>query len=318
MFRQGRRERVRGLARRWGITALAVSLSACGGGNLAQLPPAPVYSGPAVPAGESGQGDPLPPGVTASGPRGTSANGPEGERYDTVGYAGWYESPRLGVAHASLPIGSFVELTALDTGKTVILPVLERLGQTDKIVGLSRASGDLLGVTSTETLPVRVRRVLPSPMDQHALNAGQPAGARPDTPPVLLVPLRHRLPTQSAAPPTPRPKPVAARSIARPAPVKAGASYPEPDRPMASHPAAPRPPVARPAPASGGLYVQVVTLSARSSAQALATKLGGHVSPVGRLWRVRLGPFTDSTEATHARDAAARHGYGDARILRED
>ncbi|CAN5396572.1 hypothetical protein BH09PSE4_BH09PSE4_03560 [soil metagenome] len=233
---------------------------------------------------------PLPPGV------------PEPARFDTVGYAGWYESPRIGAAHQTLPLGSFVEVTSLDTGKTVVLPVLEQMGATDKVVGLSRASGQLLGATSMAALPVRVRAVTPSPIDQAALRNGQPAAPRPDTPPVLLNPLRHRLPGlgEASAP--------AAASTAATVP---GATYAEPGRPVRST----RAPTAA---ARGGYYVQVATLSSRGNADALARQIGGSVSATGNLWRIRLGPYADLETASQARDGAAQRGYADARILRED
>ncbi|MCP1335766.1 SPOR domain-containing protein [Hyphomicrobiales bacterium FT118] len=86
--------------------------------------------------------------------------------------------------------------------------------------------------------------------------------------------------------------------------------------------------VPRPAPAasagSGNFHVQVGTFSQRDNADRLVARLGrdwpGSIDPVqssdGRtLYRVRLGPFRDAGEAAQARDAAARHGLNDARIV---
>ena len=58
--------------------------------------------------------------------------------------------------------------------------------------------------------------------------------------------------------------------------------------------------------------------SSAERAAAMAHALGGHVVPLGRLFRVQLGPFGDKASAQRARDGAARHGYGDAQILHTD
>ena len=68
-----------------------------------------------------------------------------------------------------------------------------------------------------------------------------------------------------------------------------------------------------PAPALGGTVVIVPSRPTR--ARALARVLGGTVQQAGALWRVRTGPYRDLTAAKLGRDAAARRGYGDARIL---
>jgi rare lipoprotein A len=64
--------------------------------------------------------------------------------------------------------------------------------------------------------------------------------------------------------------------------------------------------------------VQVAALSSAERAATLAHQLGGRVVPLGKLYRVQLGPFADSAQAQRARDGAARRGYGDARIVRSD
>lgn len=245
----------------------------------------------------------------SAGPRGTSQEFGR-DRYDAVGYASWYgeESGQLMAngqrfdpqavvaAHSSLPLGSFAEITALDTGKTILVLIADRgPGAPGRLIDLSRGAAKLLGVESNPLAPVRVRRVDPPPADQAALRAGKPASPRLDAPATLLTALRKQLP--------PAPRPVIPAD-ARPAPV--------PPRRPASQAAA------RPvAPAAHGLFVQVAALSSQARALALAERLGGGVQAVGPVFRVRLGPFASRAAAEAARARAAAAGYGDARLVQE-
>ena len=52
----------------------------------------------------------------------------------------------------------------------------------------------------------------------------------------------------------------------------------------------------------------------RANAQALAKKLGGHVSPVGAMFRVRTGPFATRGQAEAALAKVRAAGYSDARV----
>ena len=115
--------------------------------------------------------------------------------YDTVGYAtlDMVDSRGVTISHKTLPLPSYVELTSLDTGKT-ILARFERRGPmtSARIVGLSQGAARELGVG--ESAPVRVRRVNPPEYERAALRSGQPAGSRLDTPDTLLAVLRKQLP----------------------------------------------------------------------------------------------------------------------------
>lgn len=245
---------------------------------------------------------------------GPSAASNEGERYDAVGYAGAAEIA-TGAAHATLPVGSFVEVTSLDTGRTVLLMVKDaapaRAGQP---IALSADALLQLGVDAGA--PVRVRGARPSPPDIAALRNGQPATARLDAPPVLLIGLRKELPALGAAsaprpaPPVarpPAPKPQAARPKPKASPEPAPAAAPTPKPAAAAKP--------KPAPTSGW-GVQVAALSSEANARALAAQLGGRVSAAGKLYRVQLGPFADRAAAEAARAAAARRGQAGAALVR--
>ena len=70
--------------------------------------------------------------------------------------------------------------------------------------------------------------------------------------------------------------------------------------------------------ANGSLVVQVAVFSTRERADAAAGKLGASVSPSGRLWRMRMGPFATRAEAEAGLAKAKAAGYRDARIQRAD
>jgi rare lipoprotein A len=246
----------------------------------------------------------------ASGPAGSSQPAPgETPRYDEIGYAGIRPVSGGGAmdqavvaVHRSLPANSYVEVTALDTGKTVLVLVTGTDPGADHPIDLSAGAAQRLGLSGDQA-GVRIRSVNPPAMDKNALQAGRPAGDRADAPQVLLTALRKRLPGTpsyaSSAPRNPSTTPPAynpPRTAApRPAPVRTA------------------PPAARPA-ANDKFIVQVAALSNASRAQALAQSLGGFVKPGGGLYRVQLGPYATAGEAEAARRRAAGAGYGDARV----
>jgi rare lipoprotein A len=240
------------------------------------------------------------------GPRGTS-----GElRYDTVGYAGVqtyrpngaFSAATITIAHATLPVGSFVELTALDTGRTIVA-VVGAQSYDGQAFTLSPGAAQLLGIGDHAAL--RVRLVTPSGPDQIALRSGQPASPRIDAPDGLLKALRKRLPDDMVLTPPPRRMPPVTRRppVPRPAPPpQPGARYTPP-------------PEAAPVARGVRFIVQVAAFSARDRAQIAAREVGGRIVVAGSVFRVQLGPFADVASAQRARDEAARHGYGDARVI---
>ncbi|MDB5709065.1 MAG: hypothetical protein JWL96_1135 [Sphingomonas bacterium] len=251
-----------------------------------------------------------------AGPRGTSGE----QRYDAVGLAGVGDhagDPQAITASTdALPQGSFVELTALDSGKTIVALVSGH-GTGGGVVGLSPGAARLLGLDGGSAA-VRVRGVTPTPQDQVALRGGRSAGSRLDAPTSLLTALRKRLPAGAPARVVQRPQPIT-RPTAQPgasyAPPRDPAPMPEPVRQPAPSYAAPR---AVPAPAASGWYVQVAALSSLERAQALAASLGGgRVVSNGGIHRVQIGPYGNATTAAQARDDAARRGYGGARIVHD-
>ena len=253
---------------------------------------------------------------SSDGPRATSGRGES--RYDEVGYATWYGDELAGgrtasgamfdpkgftAAHRTLPLGSYVEVTALETGRTILIQVNDRgPRQSNLLIDLSQGAAQALGISGRAA--VRIRAVTASPSDLAALRAGEPGTPRLDTPPSLLAGLRQRLtgaPVTGAEPPSTQPRPLVR----------------VPPEPQAARPSVRKPPPVA-APAAGGFYVQVAAFSSQPRATALARSLGGQVVSAGSVWRVRTGPYSSKNQASQARDAAAARGYGDARVVRED
>lgn len=224
---------------------------------------------------------------------------PQPAPYDQVGYAAIAAEGAPAAAHATLPAGAYAEVTALDTGRTVLVAITAN-ARAGHEIELSPAAAQELGLTPGRPAAVRVRVAAATPTDLVAFRAGKAAGARPDAPPVLLTALRRKLagmPAPAVAPPTKSAKP----------PVRAAESRPPAPSPVSSAPVRVGP----------GYYVQIAALSDPARAAAVASAVGGQVTSAGRLHRVRLGPYPDQNRAQAARDAVAGRGYGEARIVRE-
>ncbi len=235
--------------------------------------------------------------------------------YDDVGYASWYGSEFAGratangeafnpaafsAAHKTLPLPSYVEVTALDSGRTILVRVNDR-GPMDnrRLIDLSEAAAKQLGIAD-KPAAVRVRRVSPPQSERAALRAGQAVPERLETPDSLLKILRAKA---AALPPLSE---VPAVAVAAPTPLPATrvpdpAATPDPAKPVVA----------------GSYFVQVAAFSTRARADAAAASVGGNVSAAGNLWRVRMGPFADAAAAQNALTAAKAKGYDDARILRD-
>lgn len=297
-------------------------LSACGGGGVR------VADNPAAPANGPEADYPmvLGPSFTVDGVTYTPA---DRMNYDAVGRAivSADGGSTITAAHRTLPLPSYVEVTALETGKTILVRVTRRGPMAGKqILQLSPGAAAQLGVVGAGDVPVRVRRVNPVEPDRAALRSGMPAPARMDTPKSLLSVLQRKLDQQEG--------------VTRPA-----ATDPVPDRPAEAPPlkpeTKPKPKVepkakitprvspvpdsaAAPAPAAaaaavkGGFVVQVGAFSSKANADAAARKSGGKAVQGGSVWRVRIGPYASEAEAKAALAKARAAGYSDARIQRAD
>ncbi len=129
--------------------------------------------------------------------------------YDMLGLASWYgaESGKRTAngerfrakwvtgAHTTLPLPSYVEVTALDTGRRILVRVNDRgpfVGR-GRILDLSRGAAEVLGVRGAGVVPVRVRIVSPDERDRARLRKGKPARALPPVDEATRLNLRGQL-----------------------------------------------------------------------------------------------------------------------------
>lgn len=171
-------------------SAAILMLSACAGGNFRPVSDAPVRIGPAYSI------------------RGTTYVPAAAPAYDALGYASWYGSESgnrtangerfrpgwITAAHTTLPLPTYVEVTALDTGRRIVVRVNDRGPfASGRIIDLSRGAAEELGIKAQGHAPVRVRRVEPSARDRERLRKGKPAAGLEPVPPRELQQLRMQL-----------------------------------------------------------------------------------------------------------------------------
>lgn len=128
--------------------------------------------------------------------------------FDVLGYASWYGAESgnqvaLGerfrakwvtAAHTTLPLPSYVEVTSLRTGRTILVRVNDRGPfARGRILDLSRGAAEQLGIKDQGIAPVRVRLADPPERDRARLRAGKPAPERPRVDEVTLANLRAQL-----------------------------------------------------------------------------------------------------------------------------
>jgi rare lipoprotein A len=193
-----------------------------------------------------------------------------GERYDMYG---------MTAAHPTLPIPSYVRVTRVATGKTVVLRINDRgpfLG--GRVIDLSYVAAHKLGVLSPGSAEVIVERIMPQQIaNGTALTASAPAAA---------------------------PSPPVAATLAAPSLAVAGPSVATP--PLAAAPASSATPAA-----AGSVYLQLGAFSDPARAQAIAARAAAQMPTqsgvsvnvelgAGNLHRVRVGPFANAEAATQA------------------
>jgi rare lipoprotein A len=209
---------------------------------------------------------------------------------DQVGLASWYGDELRGkptasgepfnpdamtAAHPSLPLQSHVEVTALDTGRTVLVRINDRGPyHGGRILDMSFGAARVLGMTGHGARPVRLVVVTPGEVDAWTLRAGRIATRAPATVSNLTA---WRLRSGWTAP----------IPIVRAIP-----------------------------PGDGPLWLQIASFSSSSRADAMASRLGGTISTLNGIHRVRIGPFANAAQANAALAPLAAKGYPDAVIVR--
>lgn len=179
-----------GAWRRAATIATALALAACSGGNYRPVSDWPVRIGKPYRV------------------RGVTYTPAADPAFDVLGYASWYGSesgnrvalgerfrPKwITAAHTTLPLPTYVEVTALDTGRTILVRVNDRGPfARGRIIDLSRGAAEQLGMRKPGVAAVRVRRVDPPEKDRARLRKGKPAADRPTVSGATLANLRAQL-----------------------------------------------------------------------------------------------------------------------------
>lgn len=255
----------------------------------------------------------------------------EQPNYDETGVASWYgptfygrrtadgeifNADALTAAHRTLPLPVNVRVTNLENGRSLVVRVNDR-GPFAKgrIIDLSERAAQLLGFYRAGTARVRVtylgRADLPNGQPQPSETPPQIAAALPAVPAgKIAVDGLAPVPGAAVAAPT--------RMAAMPSP------QPTPDPAALNADDTPTGVVTRvPVPAVTHLYVQAGAFSSYANAMRMYARLsaagGLKISSIDRngtrLYRVRMGPFDDVTQADAALARVTNLGGNDAAIV---
>ncbi len=347
------------------VVSGAAIVASCGGGkmagdNLPSVVQPPLTSG--VSDFPAKIGTPYQIGEVSYTPEDVAA-------YDDVGYASYYGDELAGnstangevfvpsgisAAHKTLPLPSYVEVTALDSGRTILVRINDR-GPfvNDRLIDLSAGAAQQLGITKQGVAGVRVRKVNPPEQERAALRSGLAVSERIATPESLLRVLNMKLakqpkptgaarvaavPRQSGEPasssssqngrfireggvasaPAARPS-VSARPMATPSPASVSRPATSQGGRFIREGSASTPTRAEPGAGSAVYVVQVASYSSKARADQFARSVGASVrqSSDGTLYRVRFGPYASEADAQRGLATALQRGYPQARIFRE-
>ncbi|SEJ79128.1 rare lipoprotein A [Sphingomonas sp. OV641] len=140
--------------------------------------------------------------------RGTTYRPAADANFDVLGYASWYGSESgnrvalgerfrpewITAAHTTLPLPTYVEVTALETGRTILVRINDRGPfARGRILDLSRGAAEQLGIRRTGVAAVRVRRVDPPEKERARLRKGRQVAERPRLSDAALASLRAQL-----------------------------------------------------------------------------------------------------------------------------
>lgn len=236
--------------------------------------------------------------------------------YNETGIASWYgeafngkptangelfDMNVLSAAHKTLPLPSLVEVTNLDNGRAMQLRVNDRGPFVDdRIIDLSRAAAEELGVLWPGLARVRVRYVGPA-----------------------TIPGQGRVTVAQA----PRPQAVAAApaalAVIEPPRTSSITQTELPPLQEAIYAAAPQPEIQVATASAPAYQVQAGAFSDRANAERVATQLAEaglvEIQPVDRggatLYRVMVRDIAGESEAGLVRDKVVGIGLADARII---
>lgn len=206
-----------------------------------------------------------------------------------------YDMFAMSAAHPTLPLPSFARVTNLDNQKSVVVRVNDRGPFLhDRIIDLSFAAAQRIGIAGPGSGRVLVERVFAGDTPQMALAPSRPAPAA-----VTVTPLGASPPPPSpAALPDAPPSPAAAPAPA--APPVALVTVPTPNPPVVQ--TAPTPVTAE----GSGFYIQLGAFGSADNAgqfrDRMRRDMGWMRDPIGVIFasglhRVRIGPFANREEA---------------------
>jgi rare lipoprotein A len=338
---------------RAGSVALIAATSLLAACSLVRRPPPPPP--PAVIAPPPNNIDTIPDAVPRIEPRSALGNPPSyeqfGRRYYVLasasgfveqGVASWYgpgfhekstssgepyDMYAMTAAHKTLPLPTYVRVTNLSNGKSIVVRINDR-GPfiANRIIDLSYTAAAKLDMLRDGTALVEVRALTPGRPEVPTLIAASPVSATPSpvsvavTPASAVAPLVPEEPTPASAAATPIPAAVT------PAPATPIAATVNP-APATPAPAATTP-AAGPATAASAatLYLQAGAFAdPRNAQRALARLLAAGVSsafilnpPGSSLYRVRVGPLGTVDEIDRWAERLAHLGFADAIVVRAD
>ncbi len=251
--------------------------------------------------------------------------------YDETGIASWYgphfnkqytangerfDQNEVTAAHRTLPMPSFVRVTNLDNGRSLVVRINDRGPFTHgRILDLSRRAAQLLGMEGAGTARVRVQ-IMADESRQIAMQmtSGQMLA---DAPPVSAAP-RASVMAESLPPPgvAAAPQPIV-REAPKPPPAAVAQD------PAVSPAALVHQTVAQEAPNPGHLFIQAGAFQRYTNANRLNAALQAFgqsaITQVqtkeGTLFRVRLGPFSDMHDADALLETVIKSGYPDAKLV---
>lgn len=265
----------------------------------------------------------------------------------------WYDMERLSAAHPTLPLPTYVRVTNLENGKTIVVRVNDRGPYAhNREIDMSWAAAKKLGFVRNGTAKVHVKYIGDAPIEGDVPNMqyvdGGPNMQRPGGPnrPFFTASTKSgtKAGTRSKANGERKRSPLAAQILSdAPLPVRKPATGSLQVRrapPRVAPPNAAQLP-RRAAPknvsavqsatnrpqriAPRGYYVQAASFRNETYARSFRedlTALGvSEILPVpfgeGTLYQVRLGPFGELQDALDAQHRLAGRGHRDARVVRK-
>ncbi len=265
--------------------------------------------------------------------------------YDETGIASWYgakfhgrrtandeiyDMNTLTAAHRTLPMPSYVRVTNLENGRSLVLKVNDR-GPFAKgrIIDISRRGSQLLGFQKKGTAKVRVQILADKSRALAVRMKNQTELAKVGSPITVKRLPKAKVNAQSLPPP-PGASASSGTVEAAPPPVNRGSPPPPTtvQRPKSISRVAPQPVngnISQKPVGASNIFVQAGAFGQYANANRVKARLAS-VGPVkisnvlvnGRdLYRVRVGPLTNVAAADRMLETVAKAGYATARIIVE-